>query len=142
MDALSLETPLPYIDLDILERNLRRMQEQCTRLGVKLRPHTKTHKIPEIARMQLALGAGGITVAKVSEAEVMPGDELLIAYPLTPDKLPRLRALAKKRRVLVTVESVDAARALGDIDALVDVDVGFGRTGVQSPTAYAEVAAA
>jgi D-serine deaminase-like pyridoxal phosphate-dependent protein len=140
MDALSLETPFPYIDLDVLERNLRRMQDQCAAWKIDLRPHTKTHKIPEIARMQLALGARGITVAKISEAEVMPGDEVLIAYPLTPDKLPRLRELAKKRRVIVTVDSVEAARALGEIDALVDVDVGLGRTGVQSPAAYAEVA--
>jgi D-serine deaminase-like pyridoxal phosphate-dependent protein len=142
MDPLSLETPFPYIDLDILERNLRRMQERCASWKVALRPHTKTHKIPEIARMQLALGARGITVAKLGEAEIIPGDEVLIAYPLTPDKLPRLRELAKKRNVITTVDSIEAAHALGDIDALVDVDVGFGRTGVQSPQAYADVAAA
>ena len=91
MDALGLETPFPYIDLDILERNLRRMQEQCNAWKIGLRPHTKTHKTPEIARMQLALGARGVTVAKLSEAEVIRGDEVLVAYPLTPDKLPRLR---------------------------------------------------
>src|SRR5688572_7371930 len=142
MDALSLETPFPYIDLDILERNLRRMQERCNGWKVGLRPHTKTHKIPEIARRQLELGARGVTVAKLSEADIIPGDEVLIAYPLAPDKLPRLRELAKRRKVITTVDSVEAARALGDIDALVDVDVGFGRTGVQSPAAYAEVAAA
>jgi D-serine deaminase-like pyridoxal phosphate-dependent protein len=142
MDALSLETPFPYIDLDILERNLRAMQERCNGWRVGLRPHTKTHKIPEIARMQLALGARGVTVAKLSEADVIPGDEVLVAFPLTPDKLPRLRELARTRKVITTVDSVEAAQALGDIDALVDVDVGFHRTGVQSPAAYAEVAAA
>ncbi|MEY4939468.1 MAG: hypothetical protein RIQ93_1203, partial [Verrucomicrobiota bacterium] len=88
MDALSLTTPAAYIDLDILERNLRRMQERCRTWNVGLRPHTKTHKIPEIARLQLALGAVGITVAKISEAEVMPGDDVLIAYPIMPEKLP------------------------------------------------------
>lgn len=142
MDALSLETPFPYVDLDILERNLGRMQQQCAGWNLQLRPHTKTHKIPEIARMQLALGACGLTVAKIGEAEVMPEAETLVAYPIVPAKLARLQALAKTRPVLVTVDSVEAARTVGDLDTLVEVDVGFGRCGVQSPAAYEEVAAA
>ena len=63
MDALELDTPAVYVDLDALDRNIRTMQERSRRWGVKLRPHTKTHKIPEIARMQLDAGASGITVA-------------------------------------------------------------------------------
>lgn len=142
MDALSLETPFLYVDLDILERNLQRMQQQCAEWGVQLRPHTKTHKIREIAEMQLALGARGLAVAKIGEAEVMPEAEVLVAYPVIPAKVPRLHALAKTRRVMVTVDSVEAARAAGDFEALVEVDVGFGRCGVQSPRDYEEVAAA
>ncbi|HEV7402322.1 MAG TPA: alanine racemase [Chthoniobacteraceae bacterium] len=142
MDALSLETPFLYVDLDVLERNLRRMQQQCAEWKLQLRPHTKTHKIPEIARMQLALGARGLTVAKIGEAEVMPEAETLVAYPIVPAKMDRLRALAKTRPIIVTVDSVEAARAAGDIDTLVEVDVGFGRCGVQSPAAYEEVAGA
>jgi D-serine deaminase-like pyridoxal phosphate-dependent protein len=142
MDALGLDTPAPYVDLDILERNLRRMQDLARSMNVGLRPHTKTHKIPEIARMQLAGGAIGITVAKVGEAEVMPGDDVLIAYPVLPDKLPRLRELARTRRVTVTVDSVEAARGLEDTPALVDVDVGFHRCGVQSPADFEAVARA
>ena len=82
VDALDLDTPALYIDLDALERNIARMQEQCRAWGVALRPHVKTHKIPEIAQLQLDAGAIGITVAKVGEAEVLPGDDVLVAYPL------------------------------------------------------------
>ena len=133
MNALDLDTPALYIDLDILERNITRMQQQCRAWGVALRPHVKTHKIPEIAQMQLDAGAIGITVAKVGEAEVLPGDDVLIAYPLLKPKVPRAKALAKRRRVKVAVDSVDVARDLEGIDTLVEIDVGVGRCGVQTP---------
>ena len=102
MDALNLDTPALYVDLDVLERNITRMQEQCRGWGVELRPHVKTHKIAEIAQMQLDAGAIGITVAKLGEAEVLPGEDVLVAYPLVKAKLPRLRELAKRRRVKPT----------------------------------------
>ena len=133
MDALDLDTPALYVDLDALERNIARMQEQCRAWGVALRPHVKTHKIAEIAQMQLDAGAIGITVAKVGEAEVLPGDDVLVAYPLLQPKLPRLRELARTRRVKVAVDSVDVARDLQGIDTLVEIDVGVGRCGAQSP---------
>jgi D-serine deaminase-like pyridoxal phosphate-dependent protein len=142
MNARDLETPALYLDLDVLERNLRGMQERCRALKVGLRPHAKTHKIPEIARMQLALGAIGITVAKIGEAEQLPGDDVLIAYPVLPDKLPRLRELAKKRRVTICVDSEETARAMAGVEALVEVDIGFRRTGVASPADYERVARA
>lgn len=142
MDALDLDTPALYVDLDALERNIARMQAQCRAWGVGLRPHVKTHKIPEIARMQLAAGAIGITVAKVGEAEVLPGDDVLIAYPLVRAKLPRLRELAKTRRVKVAVDSVPVARDLEAIATLVEVDVGVGRCGAQSPEQAVEIAQA
>ena len=132
MDALALDTPAVYVDLDALEHNIATMQERCARWGVALRPHTKTHKIPEIARMQLDAGAAGITVAKLGEAEVLPGDDVLVAYPLMPEKLPRLQALARERRVTVVVDSVEAARGLPGVGALVEVDVGVGRCGVRT----------
>jgi D-serine deaminase-like pyridoxal phosphate-dependent protein len=133
MDAFDLDTPAVYVDLDALERNVRGMQDRCRRWGVGLRPHTKTHKIPEIARMQLDAGAVGITVAKIGEAEVLPGDDVLVAYPVMADKLPRLRALARDRRVTVVVDSVEGARGLPGIGALVEVDIGVGRCGVVTP---------
>src|SRR5213075_1915546 len=142
MDALDLDTPALYVDLDALERNIAQMQQQCRAWGVGLRPHVKTHKIPEIARMQLDAGAIGITVAKVGEAEVLPGDDVLVAYPLLKAKLPRLRKLAQTRRVKVAVDSVDVARDLTGIATLVEIDVGVGRCGVQTPEQAVQVAKA
>ena len=142
MNALDLDTPALYVDLDVLERNIQVMREKCKAWGVGLRPHTKTHKVPEIARMQLAAGAVGITVAKVGEAEVLPGDDVLIAYPLPAAKAPRLRELAAKRRVTVAVDSVESAKAMAGFRTLVEMDVGIGRCGVQSPEALVEVAKA
>jgi D-serine deaminase-like pyridoxal phosphate-dependent protein len=142
VDAIELDTPALYVDLDVLERNISGMQEQCRGWGVDLRPHVKTHKIPEIAQMQLDAGAIGITVAKLGEAEVLPGDDVLIAYPLVKAKVPRLRKLAKTRRVKVAVDSVAVARDLTGIDTLVEIDVGVGRTGAQSPEQAVEIAKA
>ena len=142
MDASDLDTPAIYVDLDVLERNIARMQEQCRGWGVELRPHVKTHKIPEIAQMQLDAGAIGITVAKIGEAEVLPGDDVLVAYPLVKAKLPRLKELARKRRVKIAVDSVEVARDLGGIETLVEIDVGVGRTGAQSPSQAVEIAKA
>jgi D-serine deaminase-like pyridoxal phosphate-dependent protein len=142
MDAFDLDTPALYVDLDALERNIDRMQQQCRAWNVDLRPHMKTHKIPEIARMQLDAGAIGITVAKVGEAEVLPGDDVLVAYPVLKEKLPRLHELAKTRRITVAVDSVEAARDLQGIRTLVEVDIGVGRCGVQSPAQAVEVAGA
>src|SRR5258705_1327647 len=142
MDALDLDTPSLYVDLDVLENNIAQMQAQCRAWCVELRPHVKTHKIPEIARMQLDAGAIGITVAKLGEAEVLPGDDVLVAYPLVKAKLPRLRELTKSRRVKVAVDSVEVARDLKGIETLVEIDVGVGRTGAQSPEQAVEVAKA
>src|SRR2546430_13163362 len=116
------------------------MQQQCRAWGVALRPHVKTHKIPEIAQMQLDARAIGITVAKVREAEVLPGDDVLVAYPLLKEKVPRLRALAKTRRVKVAVDSAEVARDLQGIETLVEIDVGVGRCGAQSPWQAVEIA--
>ena len=140
MDALDLDTPALYIDLPTMERNIREMQKQCNSWKVGLRPHTKTHKIPEIAAMQLETGALGLTVAKVGEAEIMPASDLLIAYPLMEEKVPRVRELMKSRRVTVAIDSAESARSLQGIPTLVEVDVGVGRCGAQTPEAAVEVA--
>jgi D-serine deaminase-like pyridoxal phosphate-dependent protein len=142
MNAADLDTPTVYVDLDVMEANIRGMQERCRAWGVGLRPHTKTHKIPEIAQQQLDAGAIGITVAKLGEAEVLPGDDVLVAYPIMAAKLPRLRALAARRRVTVVVDSPEAARALPGIGTLIEVDVGAGRVGVQTPEQAVAVARA
>lgn len=142
MNAYDLDTPSLYVDLDVLERNIRNMQARCREMKVALRPHTKTHKIAEIARMQLAAGAIGLTVAKTGEAEAMPPAEVLIGYPLTAEKLPRVLNLARSRRVLVAVDSVAIAQGLPGVDTLVELDVGAGRCGVQSPEDAVAVAQA
>jgi D-serine deaminase-like pyridoxal phosphate-dependent protein len=132
MDARELDTPALYVDLDALERNIERMQKDAREWGVGLRPHAKTHKIREIAQMQLDAGAIGLTVAKLGEAEVLPGDE----------KLPRARELGKTKTLTCAVDSVEAARNLKGIRALVEIDVGPGRAGVQTPEQAVEVAGA
>lgn len=136
-----LDTPCLLVDLDVLEGNLAEMQRVADAAGVRLRPHTKTHKCPEIARMQLAAGASGITVAKLGEAEVMVDagiDDVLIAYPILGEgKLARLRALAERARIRVSTDSVEVAEGLGrigrdlgrELPVLVEVDTGMGRMG-------------
>jgi D-serine deaminase-like pyridoxal phosphate-dependent protein len=136
-----LETPALLIDLDALEANLAEMAAVAARAGVGLRPHTKTHKSPEIARMQVEAGAAGITCAKLGEAEVMADadlDDLLIAYPLVGElKLRRLRDLLARARVRVSLDSVEVADGLGrvgrelgrDVEVLVEVDTGLHRLG-------------
>ena len=71
MRVEELDTPAVMVDLDVIERNLARLGAYCRQHGVMLRPHTKTTKIPELVRRQLASGAMGATVAKVGEAEIM-----------------------------------------------------------------------
>jgi len=137
-----LSTPALTIDLDTLERNLDCMADSCRRKKVGLRPHTKTHKTPEVARLQLQRGALGLTVAKVGEAEVMAEaglDDILIAYPiLGAEKLRRLVTLARGRRIMVALDSEAAAQELSHaasaqsatLGVLVEFDVGFHRCGL------------
>jgi len=111
-----LSTPALTIDLDAMQRNLEQMAASCRQQGVGLRPHTKTHKTPEVARRQLESGALGLTVAKVGEAEVMAAaglDDILVAYPiLGADKLRRLVELSRTRRMIVALDSVDSAQEI------------------------------
>ena len=144
MDGASLadlDTPSLLFDLDVVERNIEEMANVTRHAGVRLRPHTKTHKSPEIARMQIAAGAPGITVAKLGEAETMADaglDDILVAYPIVgPAKLERLGALLERVAVRVSLDDVDVAEGIGrlgrdlgrDIEVLVEVDTGMGRLG-------------
>ena len=148
-----LDTPALIIDLDIMERNLGRMADYTQRHSLRLRPHTKTHKIPALARRQLDLGAAGLTIAKVGEAEVMLGanpPDLLLAYPIVGRrKLDRLMEVARRARVTVSLDSVPVAEQLSaaardagvEIDVLAELDAGLGRVGVQ-PSAIVPLAQA
>jgi D-serine deaminase-like pyridoxal phosphate-dependent protein len=140
------------VDPDVLTRNLAAMSDLARDRGLALRPHAKTHKCAEIARLQLAAGATGLTVATVSEAEAFAGvgvEDLFIAYPLwvDPAKGGRLRALAERVALAVGVDSPEGARALAaqvpGARVLVEVDSGHHRTGVppQEAGALAEAAA-
>ncbi|MDB5859571.1 MAG: D-threonine aldolase [Ramlibacter sp.] len=142
-DPLSrVDTPALVLDLDAFERNLQRMADAVRGSKVRLRAHAKSHKCPEIARRQLALGATGICCQKVSEAAVFVDagvEDILITNQVVGDaKLVRLMALAKRARMGVLVDHpaqlhalASAARAAqAALDVYVEVDVGSGRCGV------------
>lgn len=142
MDVSEIDTPALVVDLDIFERNLARVAAYTRAHGLRLRPHTKTHKSVHLAKQQIAAGAAGLTVAKVSEAEIMLAaepDDLLVAYPIIGHtKLARLTQVACQTRVTVALDSAFAARQLSDaacgaqveIGVLAEVDAGLGRVGV------------
>lgn len=137
-----ISTPALVVDLDILERNLDSMARLCREQGVGLRPHTKTHKTPELARWQIERGAVGLTVAKVGEAQVMGEaglDEILVAYPVIgSEKLRRLADLARTRHILVSLDNERTAQELSHaaaaagvtIGVLVEFDSGYRRCGL------------
>ncbi|MEO8500793.1 MAG: alanine racemase [Vicinamibacteria bacterium] len=144
-----LETPSVLIDLDRLERNIARMASRAREAGVALRPHAKTHKVPEIGWMQMKAGAVGLSLAKTSEAEVFAKHgfpDLFIAYPVvSPGKAERLVALSRRTRLTVGVDSVEGAAVLGaaavragtTLHVSLKVDCGFHRVGVDPRDAVA-----
>jgi D-serine deaminase-like pyridoxal phosphate-dependent protein len=138
-----LDTPATLIDLDRLEKNIREWQAHADKCGVKFRSHIKTHKIPEIAQMQIAAGARGIVCAKVSEAEPFAAtgiEDICIAYPVVGEvKWQRLASLATRIRSLtVNCDSEAAARGLSKaaagagvtVHVHIDVDSGLHRGGI------------
>jgi D-serine deaminase-like pyridoxal phosphate-dependent protein len=137
----SLLTPAAVVDLDRMEANLDRMAAYCRSHGLRLRPHTKTHKSPALAAEQLRRGATGLTVAQLHEASVMAGvcDDILLAHPpVGAPKLERLLALPAAVRVTVALDSAEALDALAsaaaaagrEIGVLIEVDLGMHRVGV------------
>src|ERR687886_604087 len=95
-----LDTPAAVVDLARLEANIAKLQRFLEKIGVDNRPHIKTHKIPTIAKLQLAAGAVGITCQKLGEAEVMADagvEDILLTFPLVGEaKAERLAALARR----------------------------------------------
>jgi D-serine deaminase-like pyridoxal phosphate-dependent protein len=140
----NLDTPVVVVDVDRLDHNITSWQARLDERGVGLRPHTKTSKCVEIIRRQAEAGAVGLTVATLGEAEVLADaglDHFFQAYPLwagLPERARRLRALHDRADVMVGVESVESARALGDavrgadhpLPVLIEIDPGLHRTGV------------
>ncbi len=145
-------TPAVVIDLDKVEKNIRRVQALCDAAGVANRPHIKTHKNPEIALMQRAAGCKGITCQKIGEAEVMAEagiDDILISYNLIgEEKMGRLAGVMQKARVTVAADNPtvvaglpDAARLAGrTLDVVVECDTGRRRAGVETAAEAVELA--
>lgn len=132
-----LPTPSLLLDLDRLEANLRRMADRTRRLGVRLRPHIKTHKCVEIARRQVELGARGLTVSTIHEARVFAQHgftDLTWAFPLVPSRLAQAVELAGRVELGLVIDSATALEALERADrplrALIKVDCGYHRAGV------------
>jgi D-serine deaminase-like pyridoxal phosphate-dependent protein len=148
-----LQTPFLTIDLDATERNIEAMQRYCNQHEIALRPHVKTHKMRQLAELQLRAGAVGLTSQKLSEAEVFVGldccSDVLISFPVAGTGKPEHFAdLAARVRLTVGADSMAVleplANALQDRQAtagfLVDCDTGYQRTGVQTPADAAELA--
>ncbi len=137
-----IETPALLIEQSVLNCNLDTMQRLADRHGIALRPHIKTHKSAEIARMQLARGACGIAVAKLSEAEVMArhgaGDIQIANQIVGSSRIRRLVELAQRIEVTCSVDSQENARQLSEafsasgrvLGVLVEIDSGLHRCGL------------
>lgn len=145
----AVDTPALILELEPFERNLRRMTDSLKGLSVALRPHAKSHKCPEIALRQMALGAIGVCCQKVTEAEALVDGgvrDVLIANEVVGEpKIRRLLALAQRAQVAVCVDHPDNVAALAaaaadagvTLDVLVELEVGAGRCGVPPAAAAA-----
>jgi D-serine deaminase-like pyridoxal phosphate-dependent protein len=150
-----LQTPCLVVDLDVVERNARRLQDDLDRRGVRLRPHIKTHKSVALARLQLESGASGLTVGTLGEAEVMAAaglNDLFLAYPLWAEgaKAARLSALHEAIGLIVGVDSRAGAERLAaavagtkrPLRVVIELDSGGHRTGAGGPEEAVAVALA
>jgi D-serine deaminase-like pyridoxal phosphate-dependent protein len=141
MNVYDLETPSVLIDLDRMEANIRRMQARCNDLGLAFRPHIKTHKIPDIAKMQIEAGAVGIACQKVSEAQVFVDagiNNIQIPYNIIGSKkTARLADMALYNRITVSADSDECIAGLSEaatandmmLRVLVDLVTDIQRTG-------------
>ena len=153
-DSLKLlDTPALIVDLAVVEANIGKLFERVRGTKVAVRPHMKTAKCPEVARMYLAAGAEGICVAKVSEAEVMAAagiEDILITTEIVGEiKVKRLIELLRQHpKIKIVVDSIVAAaaidRAAGHLESkiavLIEVNVGQNRAGVEPNQAALKLA--
>jgi D-serine deaminase-like pyridoxal phosphate-dependent protein len=141
MNVYDLETPSVLIDLERMGANITRMQAYCNEHGLAFRPHIKTHKIPDIARMQIEAGAVGIACQKVSEAEVFTSagiNNVQIPYNIVgPQKTARLADLALYNKITVSADHPNVIAGLAEaakaneitIRVMVDLATDIERTG-------------
>ncbi len=146
-----LDTPALLIDEAVMRRNLEQMQAYADRKGVKLRPHTKTHKMSELARYQCALGACGIAVAKVAEAEVMAAHgltDIFIANEIVgTEKYKRIQKLAETVSISFGLDSAEQAAlieaafagAAKPAEVLIEIEVGENRSGIVEEQQFREL---
>ncbi len=143
VDVEDAETPVGTVDLARVRANARRVAEYAAAHGLGWRPHIKTHKSLEVARIQLDAGASGLTVATPREAEVMSsltGDILLAYPPVGASKLDRVVKVAARTDLKVALDSSAVVRPLAEaaaragvvVGVLVELDVGLGRVGVET----------
>ncbi|APG94482.1 D-TA family PLP-dependent enzyme [Sinorhizobium americanum] len=151
---LPIETPAVLVDLDIARRNVHAFQAYADQHGIRVRPHIKTHKLPQMAELQLAAGAIGITCQKVSEAEAMVDGspritDVLITYNILGEaKLARLAGLHERVTLRVVADNpvvVDGmatyfADAAKPLTVLIECNTGADRCGVATPEAAAALA--
>lgn len=136
----ALRTPCVLVEQAKVDRNIDRMQAAAESHGVRLRPHAKTHKSPDLALLQVARGAVGICCAKIGEAEVFADRiaDIRLPYPIHPSNADRVLALLDRTHLSFIVDHLDVAdgwaramQAAGrEVDVLVKVDVGFHRCGI------------
>lgn len=138
----NIDTPAVIVDVDKMISNIKEMSDYAKKYNVKLRPHTKTHQIPEIAKIQLSYGANGICCQKVSEAEIMYEngitDILIPTQIIGQPKISRLFELAQKCKITTAVDSLDSVIQLdkyankkdGEFNVIVEIDIGGGRCGM------------
>ncbi len=153
MKAAAVETPAVLIDDKIVRRNVARYQAYCDENRLALRPHIKTHKLPDYAKLQMVAGAVGITCQKLTEAEIMAEaglSDILITYNiLGATKRERLRRLAEQvQRLAVTADNTETIDGLSESFAgrgrtlcvLVECNTGANRCGVETPGDAASLA--
>ena len=149
-----IDTPSPIVLLDVMQRNIERMQGFAAEHDLDVRPHVKTHKCVEVGRRQVEAGAVGITAGNVGEAEVFAAagfDDIFLAYPVWPSgtKGERIRRLAQTARMRVGVDNAAAIDALADamgdepdrLQVVVEIDCGARRSGAP-PEAAGDLALA
>jgi D-serine deaminase-like pyridoxal phosphate-dependent protein len=150
MNFLQLDTPALLIDKDIMLNNLKHMQDYANEKKVALRPHTKTHKMSKLALLQEELGAKGITVAKVGEAEVMAANglrDIFIANEIVGEtKLSRVKKLAETIDISFGLDSIAQADMVEKVfegskraNVLIEIEVGENRSGVIEEDDYIEL---
>ncbi|MCR4668226.1 MAG: alanine racemase [Clostridia bacterium] len=141
MSPYDLPTPALLIDRERALENIRMMQEKADRLGLALRPHIKTHRMPYFAKLQMEAGACGIACAKIGEAEVMAdagiGDIFIANEVIGRDKYERLRDLARRVRVRAGIDNVVQLAQMEEVfegekplEVLIEYEVGEVRSGV------------